>query len=243
MKRLTGNLLLSFFAFLSIIFTVSCKSSKILSAGFESDVLNQPPATNLAGDPSGDVIQFVPELASQLSVENSSDAGKKAMHLMNVPVSVGGHSKWISFRGISTNLVETLWFTYAAKNNNPAGHVMIDVSDGAGHLLARMRIHSNGDIRLAKNILDDYTDLIGNIGQNAHTVVFTTSPSSLKYNVTVFQTGGSAITAENKPMITTNALEFANPAHPTISFSHASTGSGNHHYIIESVSISRKKPN
>jgi hypothetical protein len=222
---------------------VSCKTSKILSATFESDTVNQPPATNLAGAPTGDVIQFNSGLAPQLKVQNSATAGEKAMHLMNVSVSLGAHSRWVNFKGINTNLVETIWFTYAAKNNSPSGNVMIDLSDGAGHLMARMRIHSNGDVRLAKNILDDYTDLIGNIGQNAHTVVFTTSPSTLKYNVTVFQTGGSAITAENKPMITTNALEFTNPANPSISFSHASMGSGNHHYVIETVQISRKKPN
>lgn len=226
----------------SFILMQSCKSSKILSATFESDALNQPPATSPAGAPSGDVIKFVPELAVQLKVQNSATAGEKAMHLMNMPVEISGHNRWVSFRGINTNLVETLWFTYAAKNSNPGGNVLIDVSDGAGHLMARMRIHSNGDVKLAKNILDDYTDHIGNIGQNPHTVIFTTSPSSLKYNVTIFQTGGSAITAENKPMITTNNLEFANPANPSISFSHSTTGSGNHHYIIETVSISRKKP-
>ena len=221
---------------------ISCKSSKILSATFESDALNQPPASSPAGAPAGDVIQFVAGLEPQLKVQDSETAGQKALHFMNVPVSVGSHQKWLGFRGINTNLVETLWFTYAAKNTLPAGNILVDVSDGEGHLMARMRIHGNGEVRLAKNLTDDYTDLIGNVGLNPHTVVFTTSPSTLKYNVTIFQTGGSAITAENKPMITTNALEFANPARPTMSFSHTSTGSGNHHYVIESVQISRKQP-
>lgn len=241
MKSLSRNFYLSLFSLLTLNFG-SCKSSKILSATFENDTVNQPPATDPAGAPAGDVIQFNSALTAQLKVQNSATAGEKAMHLMNVPVNVGQHARWVNFRGINTNLVETLWFTYAAKNNNPAGNVLIDVSDGSGHIMARMRIHSNGDVRLAKNLLDDYTDLIGNVGLNPHTVIFTTSPSSLKYNVTVFQTGGSAITAENKPMITTNALEFANPAKPTISFTHASTGGGNHHYIVETVSISKKKP-
>ncbi|MBL7737339.1 MAG: hypothetical protein JNL51_17910 [Chitinophagaceae bacterium] len=222
---------------------ISCKSSNILSANFEADAIGQPPATNLSGAPDGDVIQFNPGLIPQLKVQNSIAAGEKALHLMNFPVNLGPHNRWIGFRSIGTNLASTIWFMYTAKNTNPSGNVMIDIADGAGCLMTRMRIHSNGEVRLAKNLMDNYTDLIGNIGQNKHTVIFTTSPSTLKYNVTILQTGGEAITAENKPMITENALEFANPAHPSISFSHASTGSGDHHYVIESVTISKKKPN
>ena len=220
----------------------SCKSSRILSANFESDVVGNPPATNPAGAPAGDVIQYNPALTPQLEVQNSATAGEKALHLKNTTVALGAHNRWVNFRGISTNLVNTLWFNYTARNTSPSGNVLVDLSDGEGHLIARMRISSNGDVHLAKNILDVYTDHIGSVGTGAHTVIFTVMPSALKYNVTIFPVSGSAVTAENKPMITDNALEFANPAHPTLSFSHQSMSAGNHQYVIETASISRKEP-
>ncbi|HLA52785.1 MAG TPA: hypothetical protein VK618_05755, partial [Flavitalea sp.] len=170
MKTPFRNLL---FILSSFIVMTSCKSSKILSATFESDAVNQPPAKNPAGNPPGDVIQYVNELKPQLRVQNSTTASEKAMHLMNAPANVTVHNRWINFRGINTDLVQTLWFTFTAKNTNPAGNVMIDISDGANSLIARMRIHSNGEVRLAKTMADDYTDLIGNVGQNSHTVIFT----------------------------------------------------------------------
>lgn len=222
----------------------SCKSSKILSATFESDAINNPPATNLPGDPTGDVIEYNPAIAPQLSVQNSATAGEKALHFINAPIvgEVSGHHRWLGFKGVGTNLVKTVWFTHTAKNINPSGDLLIDVSDGHGYLMARMRIKANGEVGLAKNILDPYTDVIGTLSPNGHTIVFTTTPSDLKYNVTIFQTSGGAITATDKPMITENALMFANPAHPSISFQHSENPNVNHKYIIESVSISRKKP-
>lgn len=223
---------------------VSCKTSKILSANFESDAVGSPPATNLPGDPAGDVIQFDPGLTPQLAVVNSATAGEKALNFRNMTVAIpSGHNRWLNFRGISTNLVETLWFVYNAKNTSATSNVLIDVSDGSGHLMARMRIQSSGDVGLATNILDNYSNVIGNVGSGSHTIIFTVMPSTLKYNVSIYPSSGPVITAENKPMITENALEFANPAHPSVSFQHESTsGSGGHQYIIESVSISRKKP-
>ena len=73
-----------------------------------------------------------------------------------------------------------------------------------------MRISPNGNVALA----DDFTNVIGSVGNGVHTVVFTVTTSALKYNVTVFPESGPAITAENKPMITDNPLYFNNPAHP-----------------------------
>src|SRR5688572_24808767 len=209
-------------AILASSLVMSCQTSKILTADFESDAINNPPATNLPGDPNGDVIEFNNALLPQLKVQNSSIAGAKALHFTNVPISnPGGHQRWLSFKGVGTDLTKTLWFTHTGQNTSAGNPVLIDVSDGHGHLMARMRIASNGDVGLATNILDNYSDVIGNIGSQVHTIIFTVSPSSLKYNVTIFKTSGPTITAENKPMITEDALSFNNPAHPMISFQHS----------------------
>lgn len=220
----------------------SCKSSRILYANFENDAVGGPPATDLAGEPAGDMIQYNPGLVSQLVVQQSGTGNERALNFRNTTVALNAHNRWVSFRGVSTNLVNTLWFVYTATNTSPSGNVLIDLADGGGHLIARMRIRPNGEVALARNMLDTYTDNIGNVGTGLHTVIFTVMPGDLKYNVTIFPKTGQAFTAEAKPMITENTLEFANPARPTISFSHESMSNGDHHYLIESVSISKKKP-
>ena len=234
------NLKLFFFILLASHLSWSC--SKILSATFESDPVNGLPAKDLAGAPSGDVIEYHDEIEQRLKVQNSSISGSKALHFtydpIDNPIPLAG--QWLSFKGIGTDLTQTLWFSYTGQNN--AATVAIDVSDGHGHLIARMRIRPTGEIGLAQNLADDYSDVIGNVGSNVHTVIFTVFTSDLKYNVTVTKGSGPAITTENKPMITDNLLSFSNPAHPTLSFLHAGEEPNGSTYAIGSVTISRKEP-
>ncbi|HYG37278.1 MAG TPA: hypothetical protein VD908_01610 [Cytophagales bacterium] len=233
-----------YFLAITVLFAFcSCKSTAILRASFESDAVDSPPATNLQGEPSGDVIQFNPALQPMLVVKNSTTAGEKALHFVNSPLSgdISPSDKWVSFKGINTNLAETIWFTFTASNVSPNGNVLIDVTDGHAHIIARMRIKPDGELGLASDVLDDYTDVIGNVGTGNHTIVFTCMFSDLKYNVTVFKSSGN-ITATDKPMIVTNPLHFSNPANPMLSFRHSGATSTNHKYVVENILISRKKP-
>ncbi len=221
----------------------SCKSSKILTATFEADAINSPPAKNLPGDPAGDVIQYHDAVQPLLKVQNSAISGSKALHYTTLTINNPPplSSRYLSFKGIGTDLTETLWFTHTGQNDGSTIH--IDVSDGHVHLMARMRISPNGDVGLATNINDgNYTNIIGNVGSETHTIVFTASPSTLKYNVTIIKETGPAITAENKPMITDNVSLFNNPANPTLSFLHPDNIASNSTYAIGSVTITRKKP-
>ncbi len=230
------------FAFPLVVFvgclTASC--SEILTATFEDDAINSPPATDLPGSPRGDIIQFNPVMQPQLKVQNSDISGSKALHYTHVsiedppPVS----DQWLSFRGIGTDLTETLWFRHTAENMGAT--ILIDLSDGHVHLMARMRIKSDGEVGLATVINDQYSDVIGNLASGVHTVIFTAFPGTLRYNVSIIQESGPTITASNKPMITDNVLRFNNPAHPMLSFLHS--GSLGNTYAIGSVSISRREP-
>jgi hypothetical protein len=241
MKKLTFSLIV-----LASLLGWSCKSSKILEATFESDALYGMPAKNLPGDPSGDVIEYHAAIGPQLEVQNSTIAGSKALififNAINDPNNPPPLSQqWLGFRGIGTNLTETLWFTHTGQNNG--ANVLIDVTDGHAHIIARMRISPNGDVGLANNLGDaNYSNVIGNVGNNVHTIVFTVMASTLKYNVSIFPASGPVITAENKPMITDNPLYFNNPAHPTLSFFHQGLTPTGNSYAIGSVTISRKKP-
>lgn len=219
---------------------VASSCSKLLTATFESDTIGSPPATNLPGGPSGDAIEFHAAMSPQLKVQNSDISGGKALFYSNAvvdnPPSVA--SRWISFKGASTDLTKTIWFQHTGENMGSV--IMIDVSDGHLGLMARMRIMPDGEVGLATNINDTYSNVIGTLAPGAHTIIFTASTSSLKYNVTIIQEAGPNITATNKPMITQNLLSFANPANPKLSF--LQQGSGSLTYAIGSVDISRKKP-
>jgi len=221
----------------------SCKTSAILTASFESDAINSAPATDLPGDPSGDVIEFHSDMTPQLKVQSSTIAGSKALHFTNVSIpDIPGHQRWLSFKGVGTDLTKTIWFTHTGQNTGASHDFHIDVSDGHGNLIARMQIASNGEVSLATNIIDDYSDVIGNVGSQVHTIIFTVSASTLKYNVSIYPSSGPAITAVDKPMITENQLSFNNPAHPMLSFGHSEETASGHTYAIGSVSISKKKP-
>ena len=240
MKKLTPSLIV-----LVSLLGWSCKSSKILKATFEGDPINGLPAKNLPGDPSGDVIDYHDAIQPRLKVQNSTIAGAKALIFTFNPLTNPNNpptlsEQWLGFKGIGTDLTETIWFTYVGQNNGAT--VLIDVDDGHAHIIARMRISPNGDVALAQNLMDNYTNVIGNVGSGVHTVVFTVTTSSLKYNVSVFPSSGPAITAENKPMITQNPLYFNNPAHPQLSFLHDGSVPTGNSYAIGSVDISRKKP-
>jgi hypothetical protein len=239
---------LKLFLFLSLpcLFLGSCRSSDLLNATFETDTIGNRPETNLPGDPTGDVIRYNAAIANQLVVQTSGTAGEKALHFRNAPISgdISGHNKWLNFRGINSDLATTLWFTHSGSFTGATGDVLIDVSDGYGGLIARMRIKANGEVALARTILDAaYSDVLGTLSGAGHTIVFTATVSELKYNVTIFQTGGVSIPpASDRPMITTNRLHFRNPTNPSISFMHHGGANINHRYIIESVVISKKKP-
>jgi hypothetical protein len=219
----------------------SCESSKILTATFEGDPVDGLPAKNLPGDPSGDAIGYHDDIQPRLKVQNSTISGSKALIFTfnplpnpNDPPTLS--EQYLNFKGIGTDLTETIWFTHTGQNNGAP--VLIAVSDGHANLIAMMRISPNGNVALA----DDYTNVIGSVGNGVHTVVFTVTTSALKYNVTVFPESGPAITAENKPMITNNPLYFNNPAHPTLSFFLEGSVPNGNSYAIGSVTISRKKP-
>jgi len=236
MKKLTFSLIM-----LVSLLGWSCKSSKILEATFEGDPINGLPAKDLPGDPSGDAIAYHDAIQPRLKVQNSTISGSKALIFTFNPLTNPNNpptlsEQYLSFKGIGTDLTETIWFTYTGQNNGAA--VLISVSDGHANSIAMMRISPNGNVALA----DDFTNVIGSVGNGVHTVVFTTTTSTLKYNVTVFPESGPAITAENKPMITNNPLYFNNPAHPTLGFLHEGSVTTGNSYAIGSVTISRKKP-
>ncbi len=220
----------------------ACKTTRLLTASFESDAIGSSPNKTLPGDPSGDEIGFNSIIIPQLKVQSSTISGSKALFYTNVATDpITASARWISFKGAPTDLSKTVWFMYAAQNINPAQDVTVDLTDGYSAAIARLRIQPDGTVSIATdNTYLNYED-IGNVGTQVHTVIFTTSLVTKKYNVTIFRQSGPAITVENKPFMQQNATLFKNPARPTISFTHSGTASS-HTYAIGIVSISKEKP-
>ena len=67
-------------------FTAS-SCSTLLKATFESDAIGSPPAADLPGSPSGDIIEFNAAMTPQLKVQNSAISGDKALFYSNAAVS------------------------------------------------------------------------------------------------------------------------------------------------------------
>lgn len=223
--------------------TFSCKTNKILTADFESDALNSPPTKNLPGAPTGDEITYNDAIVPRLKVMSSTLAGAKSLHYIDnsISSSISGHARWLAFKGIGTNLTQTLWFVYTGQIHGKG--VTVDISDGSANTMGRLVITNSGDVSVVHSFEPEAPHhTMGNIGSGPHTVVFTVNASGLSYNVTIFRDNGTALTAENQPMITTDALLFSNPARPTLSFLLMETSGSGSYYEIGSVTISKKKP-
>lgn len=223
--------------------SLGCKSDKILTANFENDVLNLPPAKMLPGAPDGDEITYHNAIQQRLKVKSSTLSGTKALHYIDNTISNPPplSSQWLGFKGIGTNLTQTLWFVYTGQIHGKG--VTVDISDGDVNVMGRLIITGSGDASILHSFSPDSpAHPIGNIGLGPHTVVFTVFTSQLKYNVTIFRDSGPALVAENQPMITTDLLQFTNPAHPRISFLLSEPSGSASYYEIGSVTITKKKP-
>jgi hypothetical protein len=157
--------------------SVSCQTTKILSASFEEDVIDAPPAKNLPGDPVGDFIGYNEVLDPSLKVKSSTISGTKALffeYLGAVDFHRGGG--WLSFRGKETNLAETLWLWYTGEFSGARGEIFIELTDGTGVSMTKIRIGRDGNVGLPRNVNDystgEFPDIIGNIGSGRHTIIF-----------------------------------------------------------------------
>jgi len=221
----------------------SCKTTKLLEAPFEADAINSPPNKTLPGGPAGDEIIYHDVIVPQLKVQSSTIAGAKALAFTNIDVgNPPGSQRFVRFKAGETDLTKTVWFYYAAKNINASNDVIVDVGDGYGAAIARLRIEGSGKASVVKGSNWLEYEEIGNVGTGVHTVIFTTSLVSKTFNVTIFREGDTALTKEGLPFIEQDATQFKNPARPTIAFTHTGIN-GSHTYELGFVTISKKKPN
>lgn len=224
--------------------TFSCKTSSLLVARFDSDAIGSTPAHDLPGNPVGDRVDYIPELASGLKVRNWVTGSYKALEFSRVNTgSISGHSTWLSFKGISSNLAQTVWFVYNAKYTPDFNsEVITDLSDGSGAPIARLKLKSNGQMVL---IGSDWTTetVVGTVPLNVpHTVIFVVDAGRTSFNLSIYATGQPAIIRNNQPTMTRNALDFHNPCNPSISFNFGDQSGTGTKYLIDDIVISRKEP-
>jgi hypothetical protein len=221
---------------------MSCKTSAILSSNFESETIGNLPAKNIPGDPSGDAIDYSSELEPRIKVTASASAGEKALTFSEISTpGLTAHNQFLTFKGISTDFTQPMWFLFTATHSGTGERIMIDITDGSAALISRMYIDQSGNLSLV-TALPGTEQAVGNIGAGVlHTIIVSLNLTQKKYNVTVLKSGGN-ITLTDKPVLVDNILAYANPARPSLHFRFESGASPDRKYVLESVSITKKRP-
>lgn len=221
----------------------SCKTTAILTETFESEVIGGLPVMNIPGAPSGDQIIYEPPLSPRIKVTTSTNSsGQKALTFSQAVASgLNEHNQFLSFRGISSDFTQPLWFYYTATMLGSGSDLMMEIADGSAGLIARMYISNTGDVTLVRS-LSGTSDLIGNIALGTiHTVIVALDMNKKTYNLSIIKTGGN-IAVKDRPVLIDNPLAYANPAHSQISFRFDASTFETRKYVIESVNINRKQP-
>lgn len=224
------------------VFAFSCKTSTILRTNFNAEAVGATPAHNIPGSPDGDRIEFISELNPGLKIREW-DATSKALEFSYVSTpGISGHYNWLTFKGISSNFAQTVWYIYSAKHEGNYGEVLTDLSAGSGGYIARMKIAASGQVSL---IGRDWVRerVIGNIPPGTiHSVIFTVNIATSSYNLLITMPGRDRIQVMNEPTITANPLDFPNPANPSIHFNFGQGSGQGNKYTVQSISITRKQP-
>lgn len=232
------------FLFLALLSATACTTTTILSAGFETQTIGNLPAQNLPGDPSGDSLRYRAVLEPRLRVQASATVGEKALHFTQVTPAgeLTAFNQWLSFRGISTNFVEPLWFIWAGNlRNSGAADYTVYVTDGRGGIICGLIYGATGNISLLTS--RGGAEVIGTLpAEMRHTIIVSLSPATSRYNLTIFPSSGTRIEALNKTVFAGNMLSYANPARPSIDMRFSDGNVNTNRFVIESVSITRKQP-
>jgi len=207
--------------------------------------LHYLPDKTLPGNPTGDELNYIGEIETQLEVIGSpSDPAKKALRYESVAPSgsTSGHSSWLGFRAKSTDFANPVTFIWTARKNfNPGGpDLYIDCSDGSGIVAARIKILNNGDVILVDNIATDLGTNLGTLPNNQqHTFMVTVELPNEVYNISVLRSSGGSLVNNDHALLTGNVASYHNPARPFVSLKYE-TFSASQQYIIEEVFINRK---
>ncbi|WP_019940633.1 hypothetical protein [Dyadobacter beijingensis] len=230
------------FAMLPVSLFTSCKTTAILTAKFESETVGSLPAKNIPGDPADDAIEYSTELQPRIKVTNSATAGQKAVTFseINTP-GLTAHNQFLSFKGISTDFTQPMWFIFVATHSGSGERLTIDITDGSAAMITRMFITDSGQLSMMTNFTGG-EQVLGNIPAGVqHTIFVTLNLSERKFNLTVLKSGGN-ITVSDRPVLLDNILAYANPARPMLSFRWDDGASDTRKYVLEEVMITRKKP-
>jgi hypothetical protein len=226
----------------------SCKTTLLLRENFSGDSVGNDPIKNIPGAPSGDSVSYTSVLSPRLTVQSSTVAtGNKALVFSEAPIpGATSANQWLSFKGIVSDYSQPIWFYWTAKQRNAQTDMLIDIMGVQGLWVTRFKIRPNGQlVRIIDYASERNVDVLGTFNpQQTHTIIISLQPTARKYNITVFGMTGT-VTRTNL-----DVLAQPNPSAPVFSFEKPSInfryqdggGSATAAYVIESVYISRKKP-
>jgi hypothetical protein len=244
MKKIRFNIVILLNSGILLLFVLSGCTNK-LTAKFESDPIDGLPNKTLPGNPSGDALNYVSELETQLKIiATPSKPSSKSLEYRSVSPSgdVPASNLWINFSAQSTNFAKPITFLWSAQKvfNSGGSHMLIDCTDGSATIAARIRIENNGNVILINDLLTGNGDNIGTIPNNEdHTFLIRVDLANGVYNVSILKESGN-LSRNGHALLTEDVLLFHNPANPTVSFRYEEfTSSSSQRYIFDDLYIDR----
>ena len=224
---------------------MACRTTTLLSATFENDVVGNQPEKNLSGDPVGDSLRFDAVSNVRLHVRNSATAGEKALEFAQAGSGpFTPWNQWLSFRAIQTDFTQPLWFFWTARRGARLnGNLLVYLTDGRAGVIAGFKIMENGQVYRLTALSGGQDVLLGTLpAQSLHSIIVSLRLAEGRYNVTLTGAPGRPITVSNLPVLLP-ILAYANPARPSIDFRYQEEfNEPARQYLFESVFITRKQP-
>jgi len=227
---------------------MSCNSSKILYATFESDTIGDLPNENPPESPTGDLIYTSAGSSSagsgSLEVINANvlNSGKTLLYRnVNIPLwnrYVGFVSKEVSWEADRT--IYAYWT--GSIDLEPMGS-SLRIWIGNGHFLPLALLEfDDGHVKLQTGSGSNSSfETLGDYNENSsHTIILNVNKTTQTYAVSIIQGGRTGnLNTGTRPVLNTLALETERPT-LYMWFNQNKSGSGS--YEIDDITISKENP-
>jgi hypothetical protein len=228
-----------------VVLVSACNTKTLLVSKFDGDVLGTEPNKTLPGDPAGDEINYVNELAYRMRVRASPDRSGKALFYSgrrwNQP-EISGHSNWISFKGASTTSKKNLNFSWHGRFSgftNSTQHVLCDLTNGVGTVMVRLIFHQDGRVVSENDFSGKGPTLIGTINvSDWNFIVVNADRDARKFSILIGREKGDNIERKDLPFLNYgNPVDFGTSMRPSLAFQISESAGETSSYIVDDVII------
>ena len=243
-------------AVLSFTGLTSCKTNYLLKEDFSADVIGSPPAKDIVGSPTGDMIRYSNALIPRLAVQASTvTAGAKALVLSEAPITATSAADgYLSCDGPAADLSKSTRFEWTAKHRKSTGTLLIDAYGPQLLWITRLYLRPDGQliriVDVAKGIDDPKNELLCRLDiTKPHTVFITLNreePKTIKatghtYSISVFNDAqGNMFSRQGLPVLFEPDLKsgVGNDGKMTLTFGYKpESTNADYAYVFERINI------